>query len=144
MIGVAIGVVVLVGALGSWRVLHDRNAVAVATVARPVAYSPEDRRQSVIILPFENSSGDSSQDSLAISFTRDLTSKIGQDSTVPNIPAATAAGYRNKTRDLRAIRREYNIHFAIEGDIRRANDRLIVAVNIFDTSDDSLCVVRPL
>jgi TolB-like protein/Flp pilus assembly protein TadD len=136
MVGVAIGVVVLVGALGSWRVLHDRNAVFVATVARPVAYSPEDRRQSVIILTFENSSGDSSQDSLAISLTRDLTSKIGQDSTVPIIPAAAAAGYRSKTRDLRAIRREYNVHFAIEGDIRRANDRLIVAINIFDTSDD--------
>jgi TolB-like protein/Flp pilus assembly protein TadD len=134
--GMAIGVVVLVEAVGSWRVLHDRNAVAVPTVARPVAYSPEDRRRSVIILPFENSSGDSSQDSLATSFTRDLTSQIGRDSSVPVIPAATAAGYGGKTLDLRAIRRECNVHFAVEGNIRRANDRLIVAVNVFDTSDD--------
>jgi TolB-like protein len=132
----AIGALVIALSLGSWRVLHDRNAVAVASITRPVAYSPEDRRQSVIILPFENSSGDATQDSLAVNLTRDLASQIGQDSTVAVISAATASGYRGKTRDLLAIRREYNVHFAIEGNIRRANDRLIVAVNIFDTSDD--------
>ena len=53
-------------AAGGWWTLHDRTSPPVATAAvapaapRPVAYSPQDRRQSVIVLPFENSSGDPS------------------------------------------------------------------------------------
>jgi TolB-like protein len=126
-------VLIPLGFAGGWRLMSDRNA---ALTALPVAYSPQDRRLSVIILPFENGSDDPSQDNLAVSFTRDVTSQIAQDSAIPVVPAATAAAFRGKTTDLHAIRREYNVHFAIEGNIRRANGRLVVAVNTFDTSDD--------
>src|SRR5262249_43087123 len=44
--------------------------------------------------------------------------------------------YRGKTHDLHTIRREYNVHFAIEGSVRRENDRLLVVASMFDTADD--------
>ncbi len=72
-------------------------AAVVAPVApRPIAYSPQDRRQSVIVLPFENSSGDPAQDGLAAGITRDVMDLIAEDTTVPVVPAATAAAFGGK------------------------------------------------
>ena len=126
-------VVVALLAAGGWWTLHVGTSPPVVTAAvapaapRPVAYSPQDRRQSVIVLPFENSSGDPAQDGLAASITRDVTDAIARDATVPLVPAATAAAFRGKAIDLRAIGREHDVHFALTGNARRQDGRLIVA-----------------
>ena len=133
--------VVAILAAGGWWTLHDRTAPPVgAAVApappRPVAYSPQDRRQSVIVLPFENSSGDPAQDGIAAGITRDVTDRIAGDQAVPLVPAATAAAYRGKVLDLRVIGRDHNVHFALTGNARRQEGRLIVSATLYETVDD--------
>jgi adenylate cyclase len=136
----AVAVVALLAAWGWWT-LHVRTSPPVVTAAvvpgppRPVAYSPQDRRQSVIVLPFENNSGDPAQDGLAAGITRDVTDSIAGDTTVPVVPAATAAAFRGKAIDLRAILREHDVHFALTGNARRQDGRLIVAATLYETVD---------
>jgi TolB-like protein len=124
-----------------WWTLHDKTAPHVAAIVapvapRPVAFSPQDRRQSVIVLPFENSSGDPTQDGLATRMTRDVMDLIAEDNTVPLVPAATAASYQGKTVDLRAIGRERDVHFALTGNVRREEAHLIASVTLYETVDD--------
>ncbi|HKD77933.1 MAG TPA: adenylate/guanylate cyclase domain-containing protein, partial [Ktedonobacterales bacterium] len=131
-------------AAGGWWALRERTAVPVVAATtsmmpRPVAYSPQDRRQSVIVLPFENSSGDPTQDNLAATITRDVHDRIAEDTTKPLIPAAAASAYRGKTLDLQAIGREHDVHFALTGDARRQDARLIVSATLYETAD-----VRPV
>ena len=90
---------------------------------------------SVIVLPFENSSGDPRQDGLAAEITRDVTNSVSRDPTVPLVPEQTAIGYRGKPLDLHAIQQAHNVHFAITGTVRRENAHLIVSVTMFDTKD---------
>jgi TolB-like protein len=130
-------------ALGGWWMLHERTAVPVVAattpmVPRPAAYSPEDRRRSTIVLPFENSSGDPSQDSVAAGFTRDVTNRISVNRDSPLVPAATAAAYRGKTVDLQTIGRDHNVHFALIGNARRENGRLFVSVALYETAADKM------
>ena len=136
------GGVVVVGLLaaGGWWTLHGRTVppltAAVAPVApRPVAYSPQDRRQSVIVLPFENSSGDPAQDNVAADITRRVTDRISGDNVIPLVPAASALAYKGKTLDLHAIAREHDVHFALTGNARRQDGHLIVAATLYDTAD---------
>jgi TolB-like protein len=131
-------VVVVILAAGGWWTLSHRTSPPVVAVAasRPAAYSPQDRRQSIIILPFENSSGDPAQDGVAAGITRDVTDSLSQDSTTPVVPALTAAAYRGKALDLRAIGRDHNVHFALTGNARREDGRLIVAATLYDIADD--------
>jgi TolB-like protein len=89
----------------------------------------------VIVLPFENNSGDPAQDGLAASITRDVTDSIAGDTTVPVVPAATAAAFSGKAIDLHAIGREHDVHFALTGNARRQDGRLIVAATLYETLD---------
>jgi TolB-like protein/Flp pilus assembly protein TadD len=143
-IGVMVaGGVLLVAILvsGGWWMLRDKAAPPVASASapitpRPAAYSPEDRRQSTIVLPFENSSGDPAQDGVAADITRDVMGRLARDRYVPLIPAATAAIYRGKTVDLRTIGRDHNVNFALIGDAHRQDGRLIVSATLYETDDD--------
>jgi adenylate cyclase len=123
-------VAALLGA-GGWWMLHERTPVPVAA-ARPAAYSAEDRRFSVIVLPFENSSGDPAQDNLAAALTREVTERIATDPTTPIVPAMTAAAYRGKAVDLRAIGREHKVHFVLTGNARKAGGHLIVSASMYE------------
>ena len=106
-------------AAGGWWTLHDRIAHPVAAVIapappRPVAYSPQDRRQSIIVLLFENSSGDPTQDNAAAAVTRDVQDRIAEDSTLPLTPPETAfcipgQGAR-PARDWARPRRAFRAH----------------------------------
>jgi adenylate cyclase len=128
-------------ASGGWWLLHNKaSAPAVSTVvptaSRPTAHSPEDRRMSIIVLPFENSSGDPEQDSVAAGITRDVTNRLALNPYDPLIPATTSAIYRGKTVDLRKVGRDYNVHFALTGDARRQDGHLIVSAILYETDDD--------
>jgi DNA-binding winged helix-turn-helix (wHTH) protein/TolB-like protein len=128
----------LVGAAGTaWWLSHHETVAKIPSQEspRPVAYSPQDRRSSVIVLPFENSSGDPAQDSVAAGITRDVTDLINADNYNPTIPAPMAAAYRGKAIDLKTIGQEHDVHFAIIGNARREAGRLIVAANVYGTTD---------
>ena len=129
-IGAGAVVLLAILAAGFGLMLHDQAP------PRPAAYSPQDRRQSVIVLPFENTSGDPAQDSVAAGVTRDVTDKIAGDNAVPLVPAAAAAAYRGKPLDLREIGRDHDVHFALTGNARRQDGRLILAATLYQIYDD--------
>ena len=139
--GIAVAAILVAG---GWWTLQGWPTAPVATLvapapSRPVAYSPQDRRESVIVLPFENSSGDPTQDSAAAAVTRDVQDRIAEDGTMPLIPAGTASAYQGKTLDLHAIGRDHDVHFALTGNARRQDGRLIVSATLYETAD-----IRPV
>jgi TolB-like protein len=128
-------------ASGGWWMLHNKASAptlsAVApTASRAAAYSPEDRRLSTIVLPFENASGDPAQDGIAVDMTRDVIKRLAQNRYIPVIPAATSASYRGRPLDFRKIGRDHDVHFVLTGDTRRENGRLIVSAALYETDDD--------
>jgi class 3 adenylate cyclase/TolB-like protein len=135
--GVVLVAILAVG--GCWWTLRERTAVpvvAATTAPRPAPYPAQDRRKSVIVLPFENSSGDPAQDNVAAGITRDVMDRIAQDRFIPLIPAATSAIYRGKPVDLHAIGRDYNAHFALAGNARRQDERLTVSATLYEIESD--------
>ena len=101
----------------------------------PAAYSPQDRRQSLIVLPFENSSNDPAQEAVAAALARELTELLARKPTAPLVPPVTAAAYRGRTLDLREVGRERDVHFALMGSARRQDGRLVGAVTLYQTGN---------
>jgi DNA-binding winged helix-turn-helix (wHTH) protein/TolB-like protein len=135
---------VAVLAAGGWWTLHGRTIPPVGPVVaqaplQPVTHSPQDRRQSIIVLPFENSGRGPTQDDIAAVITRDVQDRLAQYPTTPLVPAETASAYRGKTLDVQAIGRDSDVHFALTGDARRQDGRLIVSATLYETN-----TVRPV
>jgi adenylate cyclase len=134
----AIATLFVCGAVGSvsWML---RNAPAPTTGITVGRIPAQDRRQSIIILPFENASGDPAQDSLAAHMTSTITSKIVTDRAFPAIPKMTDPAYRGGVADPAAIGRQYGVHFVLIGNARRQDGRLVVSAVLYETLGD-----RPL
>jgi TolB-like protein/class 3 adenylate cyclase/Tfp pilus assembly protein PilF len=83
-------------------------------------------RLSVVVLPFENLSGDKEQDYFADGITDDLTTDLSHLSDFV-ISRKTAFTYKGKPVDAKAIGRELGVRYVLEGSVRRSGDK--VAVN---------------
>ena len=77
-------------------------------------------RLSIVVLPFENLSGDKEQDYFADGITDDLTTDLShlRDSFV--IARGTAFTFKGKPIDAKQIGRELGVRYVLEGSVRRA------------------------
>ena len=96
------------------------------------------RRIVLVVLPFENLSGDSSQDYLCQGFSEELETQLGR--TDPErlavVARVTAAAYaRNRT--IADIGRELHADYVLEGSVRRDARRVRVTAQLIRVLDQS-------
>jgi adenylate cyclase len=92
---------------------------------------------SIVVLPFANLSGDTSQDYLADVISDELTTGFSRfrDSFV--ISRSTAFTYKGKQINVRQIGRDLGVRYALEGSVEPSGDRLRVNVQLIDTESDA-------
>jgi TolB-like protein/DNA-binding winged helix-turn-helix (wHTH) protein/Flp pilus assembly protein TadD len=90
-------------------------------------------RLSIVVLPFENMSGDKEQDYFADGITDDLTTDLShmQDSFV--ISHSTAFAYKGKAVDPKEIGRDLGVRYLMEGSVRRLGDKVEVNARLVST-----------
>jgi adenylate cyclase len=83
-------------------------------------------RLSIVVLPFENMSGDKEQDYFADGITDDLTTDLShlRDSFV--IARGTAFTFKGKPVDAKQIGRELGVRYVLEGSVRRLGEKVEV------------------
>ena len=93
--------------------------------------SPSDRpRLSLVVLPFENLSGDPKDDYLADGITDDLTGDLSHISGAFVIARESAYTYKGKPKDVRKIGEELGVRYVLEGSVRRLGASLRVNVQL--------------
>jgi TolB-like protein/DNA-binding winged helix-turn-helix (wHTH) protein len=125
----------------TWRALWPVLAAAVALclIAAAAAIhwrpTPEEGRPrlSIVVLPFENMSGDKEQDYFADGITDDLTTDLShlQDSFI--ISRGTAFTYKGKPVDAKEIGRELGVRYVLEGSVRRLGEKVEVNAQLIST-----------
>ena len=90
-------------------------------------------RLSIVVLPFENLSGDKEQDYFADGLTDDLTTDLSHlpDSFV--IARNTAFTYKGKPVDVKQIGRELGVRYVLEGSVRRVGETITVNAQLIST-----------
>ncbi len=117
------------------RVHALRAGFGVAPVTEPPA-SAERRaapRLSIVVLPFANISGDPEQDYFVDGVTEALTTDLSRVRGSFVIARNTAFAYKGRPMDVRAIGRELNVRYALEGSVQRSAARMRVTVQLIDT-----------
>ena len=89
-------------------------------------------RLSIVVLPFSNLSGDSSQDYFADGITEDLTTDLSRLAASFVISRNTAFTFKGKAVDARQIGRELRVRYVLEGSVRRMGRTVRVNAQLID------------
>jgi TolB-like protein/class 3 adenylate cyclase/rhodanese-related sulfurtransferase len=143
--GLAGLLLVAVGGVGWWLYRgagtppHTTQALPTSLSPTTQPYTPQNiglsnaPRLSIIVLPFENLSGNPAEDYLADGITDDLISDLQQIPDALVIARNTTYSYSRKLRDVRQIGQELGVRYAVEGSTRRMGDILRVNVQLTST-----------
>jgi TolB-like protein/DNA-binding winged helix-turn-helix (wHTH) protein/tetratricopeptide (TPR) repeat protein len=96
-------------------------------------------RLSIVVLPFENLSGEPEQDHFADGLTDDLTTDLSHLDGSFVIGRGTAFAYKGRPVDAVQIGRDLAVRYALEGSVKRVGDK--IAVNARLVSTDSAAQV---
>jgi class 3 adenylate cyclase/TolB-like protein len=113
----------------AWRAGYAPRFVA-ASVDDKLANAP---RLSIVVLPFENLSGDMEQDYFADGITDDLTTDLSHlhDSFV--IAHGTALTYKGKPVDAKQIGKDLGVRYVLEGSVRRVGETITINAQLIST-----------
>jgi adenylate cyclase len=96
------------------------------------AGSAEAPRLSIVVLPFNNLSGDPSQEYFADGISEDLTSDLSRLAGSFVISRNTAFTFKGKAVDARQIGRELGVRYVLEGSVRRMGGTVRVNAQLID------------
>ncbi|MGI9520223.1 MAG: adenylate/guanylate cyclase domain-containing protein, partial [Hyphomicrobiaceae bacterium] len=92
------------------------------------------QRPALIVLPFNNLSGDSNQDYFSDAFTEDLTTGLARIHGFLVVAKNTAFAYRTKAVDPRELGRKLGVRYVLEGSARRQDGRLRINAQLIETA----------
>jgi len=87
-------------------------------------------RLSIVVLPFENLSGDKEQDYFADGLTDDLTTDL---SHLENSFVIARGTYKGKAVDPKQIGRDLGVRYVLEGSVRRVGETIAVNAQLIST-----------
>jgi TolB-like protein/class 3 adenylate cyclase/Tfp pilus assembly protein PilF len=94
---------------------------------------PLPNKPSIVVLPFQNMSGDQEQEYFADGLTENLTTDVSRFPGIFVIGRNTAFTFKGKTIDLKLVGRELGVRYALEGSVQRGGDRIRISVQLIDT-----------
>lgn len=90
------------------------------------------RLPSIAVLPFENMSGDPSQEYFSDGITEDLITALSRIRQLRVIARNSTFAYKGQSPDIRKVSKELAAQYVIEGSVRKAGDRIRLTAQLID------------
>lgn len=116
----------LVAGVGAWRLFGSGRFGTPAVHVR-----------SVVVLPFENRTGDAGQEYFVDGVTEAVTINLAQIQALKVISRTSAMQYRRTQKPLRQIARELTVDAVLEGAVLRSGDRVRITAQLIDARTDT-------
>lgn len=91
---------------------------------------------SIIVLPFDNLSGNASQDYFADGLTEELINDLGQVSTLRIISFTSSMTFKGTQKKLPQIAQELGVDGVVEGGVLRDGNQVRISVQLIDARTD--------
>jgi TolB-like protein/DNA-binding winged helix-turn-helix (wHTH) protein len=125
---IAATVVLMVTAISIFVAFHNQAS----------ASSHDKANRVMLILPFENLTGDASTESLTDGITKQMTDALQQKLTgkMAVLTSDSALSYKHTHKTLDSISKELGgVDYVLEGTVRRSNDNIDIDAELFRVSD---------
>jgi TolB-like protein/DNA-binding winged helix-turn-helix (wHTH) protein len=100
------------------------------------------RIRSVAVLPFNNLSGDNSQEYFADGMTQELIANLSQLSALKVISYTSVNRYKGTSKSLPEIARELDVDGVIEGSVMRVGDRVRITAQLVQAPEDKSLLAK--
>ena len=118
-----------------WRwVPADGVAPATETVDAPLSL-PD--KPSIVVLPFDDMSGDGGDPYFADGVTEDIITELSRFSSLFVIGRKSSFTYKGRAVKAQEICRDLGVRYIVEGSVRRAGERVRVTVQLIDGATGS-------
>lgn len=112
-------------------VWHPEGVVPRKAAAVPVV-TPSDR-PSVVVLPFDNLSGEADQNYFADAVVEEITATLSRIRDFFVIARNSAFSYKGRALDVRVVGRELGVRYVVEGSVRRVGERVRITAQLVET-----------
>src|SRR5262249_43229367 len=91
-------------------------------------------KPSIVVLPFDNMSGDPQQDYFSNGITEVLTSDLSRIASLFVIARNTAFTYQGKPRNVQEVGKELGVRYVLEGSVQKAADQVRITAQLIDAT----------
>jgi adenylate cyclase len=110
--------------------VYRLQAQGIAAKVAPSSTLPD--KPSIVVLPFQNMSGDTEQDYFADGVVEEITTALSRIRWLFVIARNSSFTYKGKAVDVKQIGRELGVHYVLEGSVRRSAKRIRITGQLID------------
>jgi adenylate cyclase len=132
LISSVIGLLILAGGLFTWKMYmnHSDKASEPASV-EPTDYPLPDK-PSIAVLPFDNMSGDPSQEYIGDGLTEEIITALSKTPKLFVIARNSSFTYKGKSVLIPTVGKELGVRYVLEGSVRKSGNKLRVTAQLID------------
>jgi serine/threonine protein kinase len=93
--------------------------------------------KSIVVLPFDDLSPERNQEYFSDGLTEEIISDLSQISDLLVISRSSAMTYKGTNKKIKEIGKELNVHYALEGSVRKAGNNLKITTQLIDAKTDT-------
>ena len=93
--------------------------------------------RSIVVLPFENLSGDATQEFFAAGLTEEVTARLAQLRTLRVVSRTSAMSLKDRKAPVPAIAKDMDVEGVVEGSVRHEGGRVRISVQLIDARTDT-------
>lgn len=127
---------VLGGLAGYWNAYQTARGVVQGSLLSVVG-TLDAGPISIVVLPFNNFTGDPRQSYIADGLTAAVTADLSRIRDAFVVSAATAFAYKDKAIGVRQLGRELGVRFVLQGGVQRDGDSILITAQLADTKNGS-------
>jgi TolB-like protein/class 3 adenylate cyclase/Tfp pilus assembly protein PilF len=108
------------------------NTLHTTPYIQPALTLPD--KPSIVVLPFDNMSGDSGQDYFSNGITEVLTSDLSRIASLFVIARNTAFTYKGKATNVQEVGKELGVRYVLEGSVQKTDMQVRIVTQLSDTA----------
>jgi len=116
-----------------WRWASDTSAMASGSAAADKP-PPLPDKPSIVVLPFDNMSGDAEQEYFADGLTEDIITELSRFQTFFVIARNSAFAYKGQSVNIGKIGQELGVAYVVEGSVRKAGNRFRITAQLIEAA----------
>lgn len=107
-----------------------------ASERSPESLAPPEKR-SIVVLPFENLSGDPEQGYFSDGITEDIITELSKFRSLFVIARSSSFSFRGQSPEVKEVSRRLGVRYVVEGSVRRSGNRVRIAAQLIDAVADA-------